>query len=147
MENEAPDTGPESRTLASLKKKKEELGRLRRDYYAKIKGLERDMAALDAAMRVFDPRTATGRAAKDKSRAHIAGRYILDCLREAKGPLAAADITKGWIESKGLEPDAGNRQIYGQRISNALSNMKRKGIVETEYEPGSRPLWRLTDKA
>ena len=47
MEN-APDddTGPESRTLASLKKKKEALASLRRDHFMKIKALERDMAAL-----------------------------------------------------------------------------------------------------
>ncbi|MEZ6029751.1 MAG: hypothetical protein R3C46_08365 [Hyphomonadaceae bacterium] len=152
MENETPDddTGPQSKTLISLKKKKEALARLRADYYAKIKGLERDMAALDAAMRVFDPKAWANRQAEAKKaqrRRHIAARFIMDFLREAGGQTLARAITEAWIAEQGIENDAHARQVYGQRISNALANLRRKGITESEVIPGAGILWKLTDQA
>lgn len=153
MENEVPeddDTGPESRTLGTLKKKKEALARLRREYLMKVKACERDMATIEAAMRVFDPRGWAGRqegAKKAQRRKHIAVRFILDFLRESKEPVLASAITLAWLAEQKMEPDAQNKQVYGQRVSTALSNLKRKGVAEPVYEPGERPLWRLTDNA
>src|SRR5689334_22066034 len=86
----------------AIAKKRDELLSLRRDLHQQIKGIERDVAALEAAIRVFDPSSWASQKARER-RIRRTGvqtqRFVLDALREAKTPPTCRELTAKWLEA------------------------------------------------
>lgn len=138
------------RAYYEIAKKRDELLSLRRDLFQQIKGIERDVAALEAAIRVFDPGSYASRKVRERKIRRTGvqtQRFVLDFLREAQTPPTCRELTDKWLERLGLEPSPANRKAYTKRMSNALNVMKRNGLTVPEHGTTQKRdvVWRLVE--
>lgn len=137
-------------TVHGLIRKREELMALRRQKFLEIKGIERDVAAITAALRIFDPDAYPQRAkhdAKSKKNAQHTRRYVLDVLREAIDWISAREITDAWLANMKLEASTANIRLYSARVSACLFHLKHGGLAVQEHRGGRNVVWRLAEKA
>lgn len=142
-----PDTSdPIARGIA---KKRQELMALRRDLEKQIKAIDRSIALLGQAVQVFDPSTRLHLATHSvKGKRHPkTRRFVLDIMREAKGPLASAEIAEAWMRKEKAGDTQSNRRLYRGRVSSALQNCKVQGLVACERNSDGEAFWRLTNEA
>lgn len=132
-----------------IAKKRQELLTLRRDLEKQIRAIDRSIALLAQALKVFD----------DSSRLHLAAqnlkpkrfpktrRFVLDIMREAKKPLTRRQISDAWMAGDGVEDSGANRRLYHGRIGSCLQNCKAQGIVACERGENGEAYWTLTPNA
>src|SRR5690606_6029298 len=120
-------------TISGLKAKHAELTELRKRYLFEIKKLTVDIDHLDAAIRLFDPDADSSRLKgyiiKHKAQKGTVKRFILQCLREAKGPLTSRQITEMWIADRQLVADEATYSILRKRIGASIKAAARHGLV------------------
>ena len=120
-------------TVAGLVAKHQELRKLREKYKAEIKKLTIDIDHLDAAIRLFDPNADSSpiKAYITKHRAEKGSvkRFVLGALRDSSEPLTSRDITKKWIENRGLEADEATCVILRKRIGACIKTCVNQGLV------------------
>ena len=120
-------------TVAGLIAKHQELRKLRDQYKTEIKKLTIDIDHLDAAMRLFDPNAETApiKAYVTKHRAEKGSvkRFVLGSLRGSNRPLTSRDITKMWIENRGLEADEATLVTLRKRIGACIKTCVNQGLV------------------
>lgn len=141
---------PEKSLAASaIARKMEEMQKLRREAYATIKALDRDIAVMAAALRVFDPDSYVAKAVaatRNRKRGKQSRRAILDILREAPGPMDSRQIADAWMERDGIAETPENQRAYRSRTRATLTNARVKGIVKSLEAEGGMLVWRLSDR-
>lgn len=129
--------------LAGLLRRRAELAAEAAALKARLAALHADVRAVDAVIRQlrpgFDPASACGpkrlRGPDAAARGEMS-RFVLGALRDAPGPLAAADLARRWEAARGLPPGAAQR-----RVAMALRHQELRGTVAAAREPGKAVLW------
>jgi len=136
-------------TIAGLQAKRKEMAKLLKLLDQEYKKVVCDLDHIDACIRLFDPEADIQRvrlnryATKHRAKKGEHQRFVLDCLREATGPLTSKEISLAWIEDRGLKPDESTRVILTKRTGATINALKHKGVVEsTSYRDGYKT-WRL----
>jgi len=140
-------------TVAGLTAKHAELCALREEYRAAIKKLTVDIDHLDAAIRLFDPNADTHKVnsyvTKHKAKKGSVKRFVLNCMREATGPLTSRQITEMWAADRGLEADEATLSILRKRIGACIKTCVSQDLIrdcgwtEDHGEFGPYKLWEL----
>ena len=143
---------PPDKSLASaaIARRMEEMQKLRREAYATIKALDRDIAVMAAALRVFDPDGYVAKAvaaARDRKRGKVARRVVLDILRQAEAPMDSRQIADAWMERDGIADTPENQRAYRTRARATLTNARVTGIAESEQADDGMLVWRLSDRS
>ena len=147
-------------TISGLQAKRAELVKLYDNLVADAKKVTCDIDHIDATIRLFDPEADIQRRVKNryaiKHRAHFGHtkRFLLDMLRRAPEPMTSKQLTKAWIEERGMQPDEATRVILTKRIGACINGMRHKGLVESvghskseDDARGPLKLWRIkTDR-
>lgn len=134
-------------TVAGLAAKRDELHRelLRtRSHEKKI------ICAIDhveGAIRLFEPGGMPTRIVKNVSihRAEKGSvvRLAMRMLKEAKGPVTAADITEEQIRIRKLKADDATFVMMRKRVGACLTKLKSHGVIRGVYLPGLYKGWEL----
>ena len=133
--------------FAALKDKRAELTGQIKSIERQVKTLKRELAHLDATMRLFDP-TFDPRTVKPRkaSRVHLfkqgeLGRLIIDTLRKADGEaLSTAAIAKEVADAIG-QPSA--RTVIARRVRANLAYLQHRQGAVTKVGSRERATWRL----
>lgn len=151
MSNEHKHERPN--TVAGLVAKHKELSDLRERYKAEIKKLTVDIDHLDACIRLFDPAADTSPikeyVTKHRAQKGSVKRFVLNCFREADGPLTSRQITEVWAKDRGLAADEATYAILRKRVGACIKVCVRQGlIVEIGWTKdhdahGPYKLWKL----
>lgn len=140
-------------TVAGLVAKHKELSDLRDRYRAEIKKLTVDIDHLDAAIRLFDPQADTYAikeyVTKHRAQKGSVKRFVLQCFREAPGPLTSRQITEAWAEDRGLTADEATYAILRKRIGACIKGCMTQGLIEDvgwtkdHDQNGPYKMWKL----
>lgn len=143
-------------TISGLQAKRAELIKLHAALVEDAKKVLCDIDHLDATIRLFDPEADLSRRLKNryaiKHRAQFGHtkRFLLDLLRRAPDPMTSKQLSKAWIEERGMKPDEATRVILTKRIGACINTLKAKGLVESAgYSKseddlrGPLKLWRI----
>lgn len=112
---------------------------------------EADLASIEGAIRVFDPDIELQDKGRRVPAVHAApegdmARYILDCLRAAKGPLKSSEIASYVMEQRQLDPrDKRLQRTMAERTYAALSRLRGRALVRSEAGAGGLLMWRLAN--
>ena len=137
-------------TVNGIKKKREELMKLRRSYQDKIREIDRDVITLSNALRLFEPDNYVSKEraeARSQNRSNHTRRLVLGILREATGPISARQVSDKLMAQEGAGTTSKDRRTWGVRVSAALQNAKVSGLTSGEYGPDGTILWTLTPNA
>lgn len=140
-------------TVAGLVAKHKELSALREKYRVEIKKLTVDIDHLDAAIRLFDPNADTSPlkeyVTKHRAEKGSVKRFVLNTMREAKGPLTSRQITALWVADRGLNADESTVTTIRKRVGACIKVCVTQGLIEecgrTEDHDAFGPykLWQL----
>ena len=115
----------------------------------KLAMCEADLASIEGAIRVFDPDIELGDKGRRVPAVHAApegdmARYILDCLRAAKGPLKSSEIASYVMEQRQLDPR--DKRLHGtmvERTYAALRRLRERGLVRSEAGKAGLLAWTI----
>jgi DUF1680 family protein len=136
-------------TVAGLIDKRRELVARLKIAEAETKTLTIGIDAIDVVLKLFAPEI-DGAQAKPKRlpNYHAAGkgemqRAAMDLMRETGAPITSRMVAIRFCEARGLRPDDATFTNIRNRASNALCNMRDKGMVQQAGRDGANVLWRL----
>jgi len=90
-----------------------------------------DLEAVEHTVCLLDPTVELAHAkrppSKDQARKNEMRRHILAALRDATGPLTAAEIARLVVASRGLADDDATLKTIRQRVQMALWKLKARG--------------------
>ncbi|MGQ3039383.1 MAG: hypothetical protein ACT6TH_08550 [Brevundimonas sp.] len=138
-------------TIAGLQEKRKQLVKLRKDLEADVRKVTCDIDHIDACIRLFDPEADTplGRAryaTKHRAKKGQMRRFVLDCLKEADGPITSLDVATAWIKERGLRTDHGTAVMIRKRVGACLTTLQAQGIVQGRDADGVSRLYALTNE-
>lgn len=121
--------------LAALKDKRASLAGEIRDLKAKVAKREESLAHVDATIRVFDPDYDVETIPTKRPRKRVKlfrhgelGRFILDALRRAGGPLGTQEIVTDILKVQGHDESA--RRALAPRVRGNLAYLEGRKMVE-----------------
>ncbi len=134
-------------TVAGLVAKRAELVKVRKGLELDLRGVTSDIDHLDAAIRLFDPATTPEArkryATKHRAKKGTVRRFVLNMLREAKGPITSRQITEEWLAQRGLRTDDATFVLIRKRIGACLTALKEDDLAEGVGLLGDYKAWRL----
>lgn len=132
-------------TVAGLIAKRDELHKLRKALESEIHKLTCDIDHLDAAISLFDasqtPRAITRYVTKHRAKKGTVGKFVLDYLRTATGPVTSRQITEAWIAKRGLNADEPTFVIIRKRIGACLTKFRVQGVIVSAGVEGDYKAW------
>jgi hypothetical protein len=133
--------------MSGLAAKRDELHRDLKKSRAHIDRLICAIDHVEGAMRLFEPGGMPTRIMKNVS-VHRAqkgsvARLVKDMLREAKGPITAADITEVQIKQRKLKADDATFVMLRKRVGACLTKLKADGVIRVVPLPGLYQGWEL----
>ena len=138
-------------TVAGLIEKRRELVARLKLAKAEIKTLTAGIDSLDAVLKLFAPEI-NGADAKPMRLPipHAAAkgemqRAALDLLRETGQPIVSRMVAERFCESRGFKPDPAAFKAIRYRASNAMCNLREKGLVRQIGKKGADVRWLLAD--
>jgi hypothetical protein len=136
-------------TVAGLIDKRRELVARLKIAESEAKALTVGIDALDVVLKLFAPEV-DGAAAKAMrlpiSHGAAKGemqRAALDLLRETGAPITSRMVAQRFCDARSLKPDDATFTNIRNRASNALCNMRDKGMVREVGRDGANVRWGL----
>ena len=139
-------------TIYGLQAKRAQLARLHSKLEDEAAQVLKDIAHVEACIRLFDPeaqlkRFCVKRFNKPRQPKGQLRRFILDQLRAADGPITSRQIIDAWGKEHGTPDGTVNRRYLVKRISATIQGIKRSGVLESVGTQGGCKLWILTGSA
>jgi hypothetical protein len=132
--------------VSQLMAKRSELAGLAEAKRQELNMLLRDLAHIDAAIRIFDPEKVPEllpvkryRSKDDTFARNELMRRTLEALRKAERPLTAREIAVQIAEDKRLETDRRSMALLTKRVTDALK--RQEDWLESRME-GRQRVWR-----
>ena len=79
---------------------------------------------------------------KRRAKKGTVGKFVLDYLRTATGPVASRQITEAWIDKRGLNADEPTFVIIRKRIGACLTKFKIQGVIVSAGIVGDYKAWK-----
>ena len=140
-------------TVSGLLAKHKELSILRDQHAEQVKRITRDMAHLEAAVKVFDPAAKVYEmkeaVTRPRAKRGAIKYHLLTMLREAKEPLTSRQIALAWIAEHKLGNDDATYKTIRQSMAYSIKDCVKQGLIEqcgqtTDHDRyGPYKLWRL----
>jgi hypothetical protein len=140
-------TAEHPNTISGLLDKRRELLRLVADAQDVLQGRLADLDHLTATILLFDPDAdLTGQTPKRAPSPHRAfkgemKRHVLQSLRTAQGPLTSLDLTRSFIEGRGVDHD--DAVTVRKRVGACLWKLRDTGLAVSVPLEGEYKGWRL----
>lgn len=140
----------ESHVVSGLVAKRSELsGEI--DYHQnKIRQVKAKLAAVDTAIKVFDPdynlQTIRTKARRSKNQFFKHGEsntLLMDLIRDAKRDISTADIVDEAARRKGIDLDEIGRRAFSASIFTVLKRLQSKDIIREVDRIDSVIIWRI----
>lgn len=138
-------------TVAGLQAKRAELAKLHKHLTMEARHTLADIDHLDAVIRLFDPEASIEGISieryEPKHRApkgHMR-RFILGQFREATEPLTIRCLASGWVAEREFPGDHATLRMMRRRISMAIQDIRRDGLIEEAGTDGACKLWKLRE--
>ena len=140
----------ESHVISGLVSKHSELsGEI--DYHQKqIKQIQDDMAAVSAAIKVFnsdyDLRTIKAKSKRSNSQIFKHGEsstLLMDVVREANGDISTTDIVDEVAKRKGIDLASVDRRAFTASLFTVLKRLQSKKIIKEVDRVDSVIVWRM----
>lgn len=140
--------------LSGLTKRRGELAGEADALRARLAAIAVDLGHLDAVIRLFDPDHDIAATRPKRPRDPDAagrgerGKLVLDVLREAAGPIPAADVVRRMLARQGQGPeDARLVRAVTKRVEAALARQEKRGVVRAVRETGKPVVWGMAREA
>ncbi len=134
-------------TVAGLVEKRAELIKLRAELERELRAVTVDIDHLDACIRLFDPATTPAArkryATKHRAKRGQMQRFVLDALRNARGPLTSRQIAEAWCGDRGLTADDSTLVLIRKRVGACLIALRAAGHAQDVGHAGDHKMWRL----
>ncbi len=134
--------------LAGLTKRRAELAGEAAALRTRLVAIAVDMGHLDAVIRQFDPdHDIAGIRPKRPRGPDAAGRgerckMVLDVLREAAGPIPAAEVVRRMLARQGQDADDVRLvRAITKRVEAALARQEKRGVARAVREAGKAVVW------
>lgn len=139
--------------VSGLVRKREELAGLALAKEAEAGALKRQVATLDAAIRIFDPAYKAANTVARVPQKRLAppfpfrlSRELRDLLREAGEPVETRDLTTRLLARHGMATeDKALFDVYATRVNTSLHHLARQKIAAMQDAGGGRRSWRLSN--
>ena len=140
----------QSHVLSALIEKRREMAGQIDVRNKEIKAIKADMAAIDQAIKVFDPefdiRTIKGKVIRKPNAYFARGEstaLLLDVLREAKRPLTTTEIVDEAARRKGYSFESIDRRGFTASLFMVLKRLEGRGVIAQAGKCGATALWKL----
>ena len=144
-------TGNTHAVTGLIEKRRDLSGRIEH-YKDEIKALKIDLAAIDSALKIFDPefdiRTIKPKEIRKINRWFYKGestKLLMDILREADKPLSTTEIVDLAAAHKGYSFDDVDRKSFTSSIFTTLKRFEEKGIAKQLGREYNTAMWRTAD--
>ena len=142
--------GGDTYAISDLIEKRRELSGQVEHYKDQIKVVKADLAAIDAAIKIFDPefdlRTIKPKGIRSINQFFAHGEsttLLMDLLREAAKPLTTTEIVDEAASRKGYSFDNIDRRSFTASIFTTLKRLEEKEVAEQSGKQGLAVLWKL----
>jgi hypothetical protein len=135
----------ESLTVVALRNKRDQIERSIAAYSKKIEDARRDLAHVNATIRLFESGSTGEGSFVDTMRLFKRGEIVALCkVALADGPHDTRELARHVIKAKGLdEKDAVLRKSVAYRIVQALRMQAKRGKVTPQTKRAGVIVWRL----
>jgi len=141
-----------SHVISALTTKRGELIGSIRHYKQLISSLDKDLATIDATIKIFEPDFSfreTKIVNTHRNQYFERGKaktLILDILRQSNTPMRSDDILKIIADKNDISLDNSfEKRNFQKSITNALSNLERSNLIQRVGKEGLTIIWKIKE--